>query len=91
MAKSLRCLVSGRVQGVFFRSFVLSQALSLGVNGYVRNKTGGDVEVVAQGKPEVLRELVERLHGGSPLAKVTSLRTMWVVDEPPHEGFHIRR
>lgn len=91
MTKSLRCLVSGRVQGVFFRSYVLSQALSLGLDGYVRNKTGGDVEVLAQGRPELLDELVYRLHGGSPLAKVTSLRTMWVEDEPPHEGFHIRR
>lgn len=91
MDKSLRCLVSGRVQGVFFRSFVLSQALSLGLDGYVRNKTGGEVEVVAQGKAELLQELVERLHGGSPLAKVTSLRTMWVEDEPAHAGFHIRR
>jgi acylphosphatase len=62
--------VSGLVQGVGFRYFVYRQAVRLGMRGYVRNLPGGDVEVVAEGSPEALRELEDLLHRGPAHAQV---------------------
>ena len=91
MIESLHCTVSGRVQHVGFRAFVLSQALHLGLTGWVRNVEGGRVEVLAQGPKDALAELVNRLSQGPPLAKVTGVRTMWTQDEAQSQAFQIRR
>jgi len=67
---SARFLVSGRVQGVFFRASTRNEALRLGLNGYARNLTDGRVEVVACGPSETLRELERWLWQGPPAAQV---------------------
>lgn len=63
-------LVSGKVQGVFFRASTRNEALRLGLNGYARNLADGRVEVVAEGRPEALRELEQWLWQGPPAAQV---------------------
>jgi acylphosphatase len=68
-----RFLVSGRVQGVGYRYFVLREAQALGVNGYVRNLADGSVEVVAEAPPETLLILAERLAEGPAFAEVGSI------------------
>jgi acylphosphatase len=60
-----RLIVSGSVQGVGFRAFAVSSARRLGVNGTVRNLEDGNVEVVAEGDPERLKLLIERLKEGN--------------------------
>jgi acylphosphatase len=54
----VRLLVSGRVQGVFFRASTRDAARELGLTGWVRNTPSGDVEVEAQGAPDDVGRLV---------------------------------
>lgn len=60
-------LVRGRVQGVGFRWWIRTEAVSLGLTGWVRNLHDGRVEVVAEGSRERCDELLRRLNGpGAP-------------------------
>ncbi|MFQ5768051.1 MAG: acylphosphatase [Acidobacteriota bacterium] len=65
-----RWLISGRVQGVGFRWFVLGIARDLGLSGTVRNLPDGRVEVEAQGDPSDLDRLKVHLAQGPPGARV---------------------
>jgi len=66
-------LVRGRVQGVGFRWFVHREAAELGLHGWVRNLTTGEVELVASGTPEQLTELKAALHKGSRGSRVDAV------------------
>jgi len=68
-----RCLVAGRVQGVFFRAATREQAQRLGLTGYARNLADGRVEVLACGEPDSVGQLREWLHTGPPAAEVTGI------------------
>ena len=67
-----RCLVAGRVQGVFFRASTRTQAQQLGVSGYARNLPDGRVEVVACGPAGDVDALCDWLQRGPPQAQVES-------------------
>jgi acylphosphatase len=67
-AKTYR--VRGRVQGVGFRWFVENEAAKLGIAGWVRNRSDGSVEVLAQGTREQLFALRAKLHQGPRAARV---------------------
>jgi len=69
-----RFLVSGRVQGVFFRASTRERALALGLCGHARNLPDGRVEVVARGAPEAIAALEAWLHDGPPAARVQQVR-----------------
>lgn len=69
----LKCRVSGRVQGVFFRVSARDQARSLGVQGFVGNLPGGDVEVVVAGSQEGVEAMVKWLHHGPAHAQVSAV------------------
>jgi acylphosphatase len=69
----VRGLVSGRVQGVGFRFFVVRQAQRLGLAGWVRNLPDGRVEFEAAGEPSVLAALVEAVRRGPPQADITGV------------------
>jgi len=71
--KIYHILISGRVQGVFFRTNTVEVANRLGIKGWVRNRKDGKVEIVAEGRKEKLKEFVEWLREGPILAKVTDL------------------
>jgi len=73
----LTAVVSGNVQGVFYRVFVQDSATALGLVGTVRNLADGTVEVIAEGTPDVLKELVEHLHEGSLQSQVSSVAVDW--------------
>jgi acylphosphatase len=62
--------VSGKVQGVGFRWFVLSEAERLGLRGWVRNAADGSVELEASGAETAIDELRRRLEKGPPAARV---------------------
>ena len=68
-----RCLVAGRVQGVFFRAAAREQAQRLGLTGYARNLADGRVEVLVCGEPDLVGQLREWLRNGSPMADVTGV------------------
>jgi acylphosphatase len=65
-----RFLVSGHVQGVFFRASTQARALELGLRGHARNLDDGRVEVVAEGDAPALDTLAEWLRLGPPAARV---------------------
>lgn len=65
-----RCLVGGRVQGVFFRASTREQAVRLGVTGYARNRPDGQVEVLVCGEPQAVSQLKDWLRVGPPQAVV---------------------
>jgi len=66
-----RFVVSGRVQGVFFRASTRDEALRLGLTGHARNLPDGTVEVVACGDDAALAQLGRWLELGPPLAQVS--------------------
>jgi acylphosphatase len=75
---SLHIVVSGHVQGVFFRAFVAEKATQLGLKGFVRNLPNGiEVEVQAEGDKEQLIKLLDKLKTGPPGAEVEKIVSNW--------------
>ena len=73
MSSTVRVVVSGRVQGVWFRAWTEQQARALGLDGWVRNRRDGTVEAVLSGAPEVVEKMIEALWEGPPLAQVAAI------------------
>jgi acylphosphatase len=69
-----RCLVAGRVQGVFYRASTRQRAQQLGVTGYARNLPDGRVEVLACGEAAAVQALCDWLWQGPPSSHVTSVQ-----------------
>jgi acylphosphatase len=74
----LDATVMGRVQGVGFRYFVLREAMSLGLEGWVANTSNGSVRCVAEGPRTGLETLLERLRSGPPAAIVERVSEAWM-------------
>jgi acylphosphatase len=89
MLTARRYIVSGRVQGVGFRFFVLEAAEAEGLSGWVTNRPDGDVEVFAEGDRDAVDRLEGRLRSGPPAARVETVDRQ---DEAPtgrRTGFRI--
>ena len=84
-----RFLVSGRVQGVYFRASTRERALALGLAGYARNLADGRVEVIAEGNAESIAQLERWLHEGSPAARVERVERE-ALPAQGHRGFDTR-
>ena len=82
-------VVSGRVQGVFFRDSARREALRLGVTGWVRNRRDGAVEAHVEGTADAVAQLVLWCREGPSSADVEDLRVTEVEPEG-HEGFEVR-
>jgi acylphosphatase len=76
----LTAWVRGRVQGVGFRWWVRSHALSLGLSGWAENLTDGRVKVVAEGPQDACGQLLDFLAGSETPGQVTAVTHRW--DEP---------
>nr|XP_029117450.1 uncharacterized protein LOC105034407 isoform X2 [Elaeis guineensis] len=84
--KTVKVVVKGRVQGVFFRDWTVQNARELGLNGWVRNRRDGSVEALFSGDPNAVYEMVEkRCRVGPPAAAVTALNA-FPSDEEPGQG-----
>jgi len=83
-------LVSGRVQGVFFRQSTLKQARQLNLSGYAKNLEDGRVEIIACGSSSAIRVLGEWLQDGPPLAHVEEVETQEMTMTSSFSGFSIR-
>ncbi len=83
--------IDGRVQGVFFRTSTLDQAIRLGLKGWVRNCPDGSVEVVAEGERKKIDNLIDWCHHGPPGAHVRNVRLQWEDFQNEFSDFHIRR
>ena len=69
----MRCLVAGRVQGVYYRAATADEAARLSLDGWVKNLADGRVEVVAAGEPAAIAALARWLWKGPPAARVDSV------------------
>ncbi|GAB5471714.1 MAG: acylphosphatase [Rhodospirillales bacterium] len=84
-----RALISGKVQGVWFRAWTVTEAEKLGLDGWVRNLRDGRVEALIAGAETAVDSLLARLAEGPPLAKVEAVAVRESAEEPP-VGFHQR-
>ncbi|MEO0072604.1 MAG: acylphosphatase [candidate division WOR-3 bacterium] len=83
-------IVSGKVQGVFFRDFTRRHARQLGLTGLVRNLPSGDVEIIAEGTKQKLLALIEAVRIGPQFAQVTDCKITWNDYKGEFEDFTIR-
>lgn len=86
---AVRITVTGRVQGVGFRAFVQRHAVALGVDGWVRNRRDGSVEIAAIGAPAALDRLIAEARTGPRLAKVADI-AVCPADDDGTSGFEER-
>jgi acylphosphatase len=88
--KSVRVLVSGRVQGVGYRYATRDEARRLGLTGWVRNLPTGEVEVFAQGPGPIVDQLLAWLEDGPRLASVSSVEIAAVSSDDNLTTFSIQ-
>jgi acylphosphatase len=84
--KSVRMLISGRVQGVWFRAWTVERAKALGLDGWVRNRCDGAVEAVFAGDADLVEHMMKLCHEGPPAARVDHIDVL-PYDETPPRGF----
>ena len=80
--KRVRVLISGRVQGVFFRVFTRDAAIQRGVTGWVRNLVDGRVEAAFEGREEQVDQMVAWCQEGSPGSRVDRVE----IHQEPYQG-----
>ena len=80
MIVTRKFVVSGIVQGVWYRRFTADTARKLGLSGWVRNTGDGRVELVACGNLEQISKLETELWSGSPMSEVTSVNSEFSED-----------
>jgi acylphosphatase len=85
----IHAIIAGKVQGVMFRTYVQEAATTLVLVGYVKNLPDGTVEIVAQGLPDTLKELVEYLYEGSLLSEVESVSIDWRTAQVTYDEFSL--
>ncbi len=86
----LHATVEGRVQGVGYRAFVEQIAYELGLNGWVRNRWDGSVEVLAEGARPALEKLLAALQRGPRAAYVTDVQIAWLPATGEFTRFSVR-
>jgi acylphosphatase len=87
-ALAVRCVVAGRVQGVYYRAATAEQADRLRLDGWVKNLADGRVEVVASGDAAAIAALTSWLWNGPPAARVSAVRVEeWTAAVP--RGFTV--
>ncbi len=92
MAETVEALVivTGRVQGVWFRGTTQRVAADAGVCGYVRNLPDRRVEAVLQGEAAAVHRVIEFMRTGPPGAAVTAIAVSWRPPGEIYRGFDVR-
>jgi acylphosphatase len=88
--KAVHAIISGRVQGVFFRMETRRAALHFGVNGWVRNRSDGTVEAVFEGDSEKVDQVVDWCKKGPPMASVLDIKIDEIDNTGEYKNFSIR-
>lgn len=88
MARSVKVVVTGRVQGVSYRYWTQAEARRRGLGGWVRNRADGSVEAVFCGEENAVDEMIELCHQGPRAARVDEVSV--APCEGTFEGFDIR-
>ncbi len=84
--KTVAVRIAGRVQGVWFRAWTVSEATRRGLDGWVRNCADGSVEALFSGPPGAVDEMVAACRLGPPSARVTAM-TARPAEPPAEPGF----
>lgn len=77
-----RLIITGRVQGVYYRAWFGGQMRAIGITGWVRNRADGSVEAVVEGPAEMVEQAIVLARQGSPAARVD---TVSITDDAPSE------
>ena len=86
----IHMVITGRVQGVWYRASTQREAQALGVVGWVRNCADGDVEVVGEGPRPALEALLAWCRNGPPMAHVEDVRVRWEAPLDQTQDFQVR-
>ena len=89
MTKSVRVVIAGRVQGVWYRGWTRSTAAAFGLDGWVRNRSDGTVEAVFSGEAASVEAMVGACWQGPDLASVTAVDS-FAHAESVEPGFHVK-
>jgi acylphosphatase len=89
--RRVHAIISGRVQGVSYRAFTADEAHGLGLTGWVRNLSDGNVELEAEGPAEAIDALLAWCAKGPPAARVTNVETKELSPSGSETTFGIRR
>ena len=84
--KRVRVVISGRVQGVWFRGWTVDEAIARGLDGWVGNRPDGTVEAVFSGPEETVDAMISRCWTGPPAARVEAVEIFADAD-PVEPGF----
>ena len=84
-------IISGNVQGVFFRKYTKQKADELKLTGWVKNTDDGNVELFAQGDENKIEALIQWCHQGSPKSEVDQVEVKYVNADPTLTQFFIER
>ncbi len=82
-----RIFVSGRVQAVGLRDWVVRTAKAEGITGWVRNRSDGTVEIVASGEEEAVARFAEACREGPEMARIDNVEVIAADNEKPGKGF----
>ncbi|MBT4890695.1 MAG: acylphosphatase [Rhodospirillales bacterium] len=85
--KSVRAIITGRVQGVWYRAWTCEQATTRNLDGWVRNNPDGSVEAIFSGPVATVDDMISACHEGPRLAQVNSIDTR-EENAPADTGFH---
>jgi acylphosphatase len=83
-------VVSGLVQGVGLRYFILNRAVTLGLTGFVRNQYSGEVEIEVQGDRSLIEEFMKEVKIGPRAAHVTDIKIEWLKYIESYSHFEVR-
>jgi acylphosphatase len=83
-------IISGRVQGVYFRAETQRAALRIGVTGWVRNKRDGTVEADVEGAKKNVMALIDWCKSGPPLSRVDNVKVTWNAYQGAMDTFEVR-
>jgi acylphosphatase len=89
MKTRVHVLISGLVQGVWFRASTRDKAEQLGIKGWVKNTYDGNVEAVFEGEKIIMKEMLAWCHDGPKLANVTGVKVDYEQPTEDFEGFNI--
>ncbi len=82
-------VISGRVQGVFFRTRTSAKAIESGVTGWIRNLRDGKVEAVFEGEKEAVEKMIDFCKTGPPGALVTAIEVRWETSIGEYSDFTV--
>jgi acylphosphatase len=89
--KRVHIIVSGIVQGVFFRANTLQEANQLGIYGWVRNLNDGRVEIMAEGESSLIEKMVSWCKVGPPGAQINRIDIKYLIFRDEFVDFRIIR